>query len=52
MQRQRTIKAAQEKDAARKAQLELRKQAVECCDKAEIARLVVAKELDDGKLDA
>ncbi len=43
MQRQRTIKAAQEKDSARKAQLELRKQAVECCDKAEIARLVVAK---------
>jgi len=43
MQRQRTIEAVQKEDAARKAQLELRKQEVESYDEADIARLVDAK---------
>ena len=43
MQRQRTIEAVQKEDAARKAVLELRKQAVESYDEADIARLVDAK---------
>ena len=43
MQRQRTIEAVQKEDAARKAQLEIRKKAVESYDEADIARLVDAK---------
>ena len=40
MQRQRTIEAVQKKDAARKAQLELRKQAVESYDEANVDHLI------------
>ena len=43
MQRQRTIEVVQKEDAARKAQLEIRKKAVESYDEADIARLVDAK---------